>query len=149
MHQIGPALLIGSASEACNNEAIKRKHFKQEDITMKTYTMNNEKKAIKELNPNDLNEISGGFLAEIVNDSAHLKDLGLLPDTVGDIYTLFNWDDATSFVEGGWAKVGITCVTCFDSCNKYYYQGKRIRRDDALEIAKKACIKGPQIGPRV
>ncbi len=100
------------------------------------------------MNPDDLNKASGGFLSEIVNDSIYLKDLGLLPDTVGDIYTLFNWDDATSFVEGGWAKVGITCVTSYECCNEYYYQGQKISRDDALEIAKRACIKGPQIGPK-
>ena len=103
--------------------------------------MSNEEKDIKELSLNDLSEVSGGFLREIVNDSAHLKDLGLLSDTVGDAYTLFNWDKATKFVEGGWAKVGITCVTSYGSHNSYYYQGREIDRDDAWEIAKKACNK--------
>ena len=116
---------------------------------MKTYNMNNEKKDNKELSPDDLKEVSGGFLSEIVHDSIYLKDLGLLPDTVGDIYTLCHWDDTTSFVEGGWAKVGITCVTSYECCNDYYYQGQKISRDDTLEIARKACIKGPKIGPIV
>ncbi|MBE7070495.1 MAG: hypothetical protein E7386_08340 [Ruminococcaceae bacterium] len=116
---------------------------------MKTCTMNIEKNAIQELNYDDMNEIAGGFSSEVVNDSIYLKKLGLLHDTVSDIQTLFHWVEATKFVEGGWAKVGITCVTIYQSCNFYYYQGKMVSRDDALEIAKKACIKGPKIGPRV
>ena len=116
---------------------------------MKTCNINIEKKAIKELNPNDLNDISGGFPSETVYDSIYLKELGLINDTFGDIHILFNWEEDTSLVEGGWAKVGITCVTAFDSCNYYYYQGEMISRGDALEIAKKACIKGPQIGSGV
>ncbi len=115
---------------------------------MNTDAANKEKKDIEKLNTDELSEISGGFLGEIVNDSIYLNDLGLLPDSVGDIYTLFNLDEATSFVEKGWAKVGITCVTSYECCNDYYYQGQKIRRDDALEIARKACIKGPQIGPK-
>ena len=103
----------------------------------------------KKLNANELEQISGGFLGEIVHDSIYLNELGLLPNSVGDIYTLGHWAEATSFVEGGWAKVGITCVTSFECCNEYYYQGQSIRRDDALEIARKACIKGPQIGHKV
>ena len=112
---------------------------------MITNNPNNEKKAVKELNSDDLNAVSGGFLSEVVHDSAELKDLGLLDRTVGDIYTLFHWDESTSFVESGWAKIGIVCVTRAGSHNSYFYQGKEIRRDDALEFAKKACIKGPQI----
>ena len=100
---------------------------------------------IKELNTDELKVVSDGFLSEIVHDSAALKDLGLLDRTVGDIYTLFNWDESTAFVEAGWAKAGIVCVTREGSHNSYFYQGKEIRRDDALEFAKKACIKGPQI----
>ncbi len=116
---------------------------------MKPCDMNTDKNDIKKLNPDDLNEITGGFSSEVEYDSIYLNKLGLLHDSVGDIYNLFHWEEASSFVEGGWAKVGITCVTSYFSCNYYYYQGEMISRDDALEIAKKACIKGPQIGPRV
>lgn len=115
---------------------------------MKTNTKDNGKN-IKELSPDELNKISGGFLSDIVHDSEYLNELGFLPHDVGDIHTLFNWDESTKFVEEGWAKVGITCVTSFECCNEYYYRGQQISRDDALEIARKACIKGPQIGPRV
>ena len=107
------------------------------------------KKDIKRLSPDDLNKVYGGRLGEIVHDSIYLNELGLLPDNVGDIYTLLHWDEATSFVEKGWAKVGITCVTSYECPNDYYYQGQQISRDDALEIARKSCIKGPQIGPRL
>lgn len=116
---------------------------------MKTDTKIIENKSIKKLNPNDLTEVTGGFPSETVYDSIYLKDLGLINDKFGDIHILFNWEEDTSLVEEGWAKVGITCVTAFDSCNYYYYQGNMISRDDALEIAKNACIKGPKIGPRV
>ena len=58
---------------------------------MKTCNINNEEKAIKELNPNDLNDISGGFPSETVYDSIYLKALGLINDTFGDINILFNW----------------------------------------------------------
>ena len=57
---------------------------------MKTCNTNIEKKAIKELNSNDLNEISGGFPSETVYDSIYLKELGLINDTFGDIHILFN-----------------------------------------------------------
>ncbi len=116
---------------------------------MKTCNMNIEKKAIKELTPDDLNEIAGGLSGEVVLDSIYLKKLGLLYDTVSDVYTLFHWGEATSFVEDGWAKVGITCVTSYVNCNCYYYQGEMISRNEALKIAKNTCIKGPQIGPVV
>ena len=118
-------------------------------MTMITNTSNNEKKPIRELNTDDLNAVSGGFLSEVVHDSAELKELGLLDRTVGDIYTLSHWDESTAFVEAGWAKIGITCVTRLGSHNFYYYQGKELRRDDALEFAKKACIKGPQIKQKI
>ena len=116
---------------------------------MKTCNMNIEKKAIKELTPDDLNEIAGGLSGEVVLDSIYLKKLGLLYDTVSDVYTLFHWGEATSFVEDGWAKVGITFVTSYLDCNYYYYQGEMISRNAALKIAKNTCIKGPQIGPGV
>ncbi|MBE7072821.1 MAG: hypothetical protein E7383_08790 [Ruminococcaceae bacterium] len=116
---------------------------------MKTCNMNIEKKAIKELSPDDLNEVAGGLSGEVVLDSIYLNKLGLLYDTVSDIYTLFHWGEATSFVEDGWAKVGITCVTSYMNCNCYYYQGEMISRNNALKIARNTCIKGPQIGPMV
>lgn len=116
---------------------------------MKTCNMNIEKKAIKELTLDDLNEIAGGLSGEVVLDSIYLNKLGLLYDTVSDVYTLFHWGEATSFVEDGWAKVGITCVTSYLDCNYYYYQGEMISRNAALKIAKNTCIKGPQIGTGV
>ena len=114
---------------------------------MKTYNMNNDKKDNKELSPDDLKKASGGFLSEIVHDSIYLKDLGLLPDTVGDIYTLCHWDDATSFVEGGWAKVGITCVTSYECCNNYYYQGQKSVEMMLWKSLKKHALKDRRLAP--
>ena len=45
-----------------------------------------------------------------------------------------------------WSKVGITCNTDFLCANQYYFEGKNITREEAVEIAEKAMIKGPKIG---
>ena len=101
---------------------------------------------IRDLNMEQLGIVSGGNEIETQDDSHKLFKLGLLDETYNDGELTFDWDRCSSNIDAAWAKVGITCVTNFVCINKYYFEGRKITRTEALEIAKNKMIKGPKIG---
>ena len=101
---------------------------------------------IRNINLEQLGKVSGGNELETQEDSEKLFKLGLLDKPYGDDDLAFDWHRSSSNIDAAWAKVGITCVTNFLCVNKYFYEGKKITRTEALEIAKNAMIKGPKIG---
>lgn len=101
---------------------------------------------IRELTIDQLGIVSGGNEIETQDDSHKLFKLGLLDETYNDGELTFDWERCSSNIDAAWAKVGITCVTRFAYVNLYYYEGKKITRSEALEIAKNKMIKGPKIG---
>ena len=134
-HHNGPALVIGLVTCACNNEG--NKEIFQEDTKM---TSN------KELTINQLGGISGGNTTETCMDISLFYKLGLITEFIGSLDVAFDWENSSIKVDTAWAKVGITCVSKYVYLNEYYYQGKKITRDEAVKIAEDAMIKGPQIG---
>ena len=104
-----------------------------------------KKAAKKELDINELQGVSGGYLGEVTEDSELLHKLGLIDEEVSDYDVMFHWESSSAKVDGGWAKVGITCVSTYDFFNKYFYQGKAISRKKAYEIVRDAILKGPKI----
>ena len=101
---------------------------------------------IRDLTIDQLGIVSGGNEIETQEDSENLFKLGLLDEAYGDDDLAFDWNRCSSNIDAAWAKVGITCVTRFVYVNLYYYEGKKITRSEALEIAKNTMIKGPKIG---
>ncbi len=101
---------------------------------------------IRDLTIDQLGIVSGGNEIETHEDSHKLFKLGLLDEAYGDDDLTFDWARCSSNIDAAWAKVGITCVTNFVCVNQYYYEGKKIARTEALEIAKNKMIKGPKIG---
>ena len=101
---------------------------------------------IRDLNLDQLGKVSGGNEVETNNDSKKLYKLGLLDKCYGSIDFTFDWKTCSAKIDEAWAKVGITCVTDFICANQYYFDGKEITREEAVEIAEKAMIKGPKIG---
>jgi len=93
----------------------------------------------------DLEKVTGGTAGETTGDSENLHKLGLIDEELGFLDVTFHWESSSAKVDEAWAKVGVTCVTCFDFGNMYFYQGQRISRTKANEIASAACIKGPKI----
>ena len=100
----------------------------------------------RDLNMDQLGKVSGGSEVDTNNDSYMLHKLGLLDAHYGSFDLTFNWASCTAKIEEAWAKLGITCVTNFVCANQYFYEGKRISRKEAVEIAQNTMIKGPQIG---
>jgi hypothetical protein len=98
-----------------------------------------------ELDIKNLQDVSGGYLGEVTEDSELLHKLGLIDAEVNDYDVMFHWESSSAKVHEGWAKVGITSVTVYDFFNKYFYQGKVISRKKAYEIARDAILKGPKI----
>ena len=101
---------------------------------------------IRNINMDQLGKVSGGNEIETQEDSHKLFKLGLLDEAYGDDDLTFDWLRCSSNIDAAWAKVGITCVTNFVCVNQYYFEGKKITRTEALEIAKNTMIKGPKIG---
>ena len=101
---------------------------------------------IRDLTIDQLGIVSGGNEIETQEDSENLFKLGLLDEAYGDDDLAFDWNRCSSNIDAAWAKVGITCFTNFVCINKYYFEGRKITRTEALEIAKNKMIKGPKIG---
>ena len=101
---------------------------------------------IRDLNLDQLGKVSGGNEVDTQNDSYKLHKLGLLDEYYGSFDLTFSWASCTAKIEEAWAKIGITCVTDFICANQYYYEGKKITRKEAVEIAENTMIKGPKIG---
>ncbi|MBR3461085.1 MAG: hypothetical protein IKH20_00235 [Clostridiales bacterium] len=99
----------------------------------------------KELDINELQGVSGGYLGEVTGDSELLHNLGLIDEELGLFDLLIHWESNSAKVDEGWGKVGVTCESVYDFSNAYFYQGKKISRTKAYEIAKNAVLKGPQI----
>jgi len=84
------------------------------------------------LTDEQLEMINGGSFTETVDDSKYLKARGLIDDDFGELYAMFHWGTASSTVDAGWAKIGVTCVTKpLGEKNLYFYQGKQISRGEA------------------
>lgn len=101
---------------------------------------------IRQLNIDQLGTVSGGNEVETNKDSKKLYKLGLLDECYGSFDLTFDWAGCSAKIDEAWSKVGITCNTDFLCANQYYFEGKKITREEAVEIAEKAMIKGPKIG---
>ncbi|MBO4450590.1 MAG: hypothetical protein J5777_08380 [Clostridiales bacterium] len=99
----------------------------------------------KELSIIELDSISGGTSGQTRSDSKLLHKLGIIDEDFNDFELLFKWESSSAKVDSGWAKLGITCVTCYDFDNQYFYKGKPISWNKAQEMARMSAVKGPQI----
>ncbi len=98
-----------------------------------------------ELNTEQLDQVNGGVIGESMKDSEVLYKLGILKEDIGFSELTFHWKTYSPKVDEAWSSIGITSVSHPASPNEYFYQGKSITQDEAIQIAKDLMIKGPQI----
>ena len=90
------------------------------------------------LNDKQLDNISGGTINETSADSQILaKNFNATSFTYNKVETLFNWDNASTTVDKGWAKLGIRCITKPFSKNEYYYGTQKLNRGEAILLVEK------------
>lgn len=82
-----------------------------------------------------LDEVSGGHYDETCKDTEFLKDIGLVDISHSEFVAFFCSGPARTTAATGWSKVGISFIGNYRSINEYYYNGKRIFRDEAMKIA--------------
>lgn len=99
----------------------------------------------RELTIDQLGKVSGGNTVETTKDVALLTRLGLINEFIGSLDVAFDWENSSAKVDFAWAKIGITCVSNYVYLNEYYYQGKKITRKEAVQIAEDTMIQGPKI----
>lgn len=96
-------------------------------------------------NNTDLKRMSGGALAELVQDSEVLCRLGLMEDIYRETDTVLEWSEFASKVVAAYRKVGVICISGFSKRNKYFYLGVEVSRQDAQMIAENTIMKGNKI----
>ena len=94
---------------------------------------------LNKLSDEELDKVAGGTVGDTAEDSKLLYNYGLVDDWHGSIATGFYWGSYSAAVDEGWAKAGITCCTVPFGANKYWLDGKRISRDEAVAHLKKTC----------
>ena len=99
----------------------------------------------KELNTEQLDQVNGGVIGDSMKDSEVLYKLGILKEDIGFAELTFHWNTYSAKVDDAWSSIGITSVSHPASPNEYFYQGKSITQDEAIQIAKDLMIKGPKI----
>lgn len=83
---------------------------------------------------NRLNMVTGGSFDETSIDSQALYFKGFMDEQFDVSDLVFHWLSESAKVDAGWAKAGITCVTCPFYSNRYYIKNKRISRDTAMKM---------------
>ena len=92
------------------------------------------------LSDKELDQVAGGSFGQTRVDSKFLYNYGLI--NTWHSCTIFFWKSASSDVDRGWAKAGITCVTKpFLANNQYFKDGKEISREEAYKIVKEKFSK--------
>ena len=89
---------------------------------------------MKKLMENKLNMVTGGDVYDTAVDSQALYFKGYMNEQFDFTDLLFRWIDNSKKVDEGWARAGITSVTCFNDYNRYYKDGKRISRKTAMKL---------------
>ena len=82
---------------------------------------------------NKLNMVTGGDFAQSGFDSRVLHSAGYMDEDRDTFDLMFHWNKESPKVDAGWAKAGITCVTCPFGNNRYYMNNKRIARCVAMK----------------
>ena len=83
---------------------------------------------------NEMNMVTGGDFWETSDDSCALKHHGYMDESFSPAELMAHWIKNSAKVDQGWAKVGITCVTCPFGANRYYKDGKQISQNLAWYI---------------
>lgn len=99
----------------------------------------------KDINPEELEKVSGGNLGMTGSDGAFFCEIGVMSDYYSATGLMFHWESGSAQVDEAWAKFGITCVSAPIGNNLYYYQGKEISRLDALELVMQMTGKSVDI----
>ena len=97
-----------------------------------------------ELNIEQLDQVNGGVIGDSMEDSKVLYKLGILKEEIGGSDLTFHWNTYSAKVDEAWKSIDIICVSHPTSPNEYFYQGKSITQDEAIQIAKNLMIKGPK-----
>ena len=84
------------------------------------------------MSEDELDNVAGGTPGETAEDSKLLYEHGLLNDYHGWWHTSFNWKTDSAEVDAAWAKAGITCVKKPGFKNKYFKDGEKISREEAI-----------------
>ena len=89
---------------------------------------------MERINDEQMEMINGGGFAQTASESALLKKAGLMDESYDKFELMFKWISGSAKVDAAWAKAGITCVTKPCKKNQYFYEGKEISRDEAIEM---------------
>ena len=92
---------------------------------------------LEKLTDEQLDQIAGGSINEVSDDSSFLLKYRLISDKFDRIDTTTNWNKVSTMVEQGWSKAGIHCFTRPFGKNTYEYEGKKINRGEAMLIVEK------------
>ena len=92
---------------------------------------------LEKLTDEQLEQIAGGSINEVSDDSSFLLKYYLVPDNFNKFETPAHWDKISTMVEQGWSKAGIHCFTRPFGKNTYEYDGKKISRGEAMLIVEK------------
>ena len=95
-----------------------------------------DKYADEKLSDEELDQVAGGAdWQEIAADSRFLNDLAGLCDRFGSTRAFFDTNKVAEEAKSGWGKVGIEFYFRPGVGNKYYLDGKRISRNEAIRYA--------------
>ena len=92
------------------------------------------KKEMEKIMEKELNMVTGGNFEETSLDSQALCFEGFMDEQFDVSDLVFHWLRDSAKVDTGWAKAGITCVTCPFYSNRYYVNNRRITRDTAMRM---------------
>ena len=90
---------------------------------------------LEKMSDEELENVAGGTYKETAADSRFLNDLAGLCDRFGSTRAFFDTNKVAEEAKSGWGKVGIEFYFRPGVGNKYYLDGKRISRNEAIRYA--------------
>ncbi len=87
---------------------------------------------MNKLNEEELINVSGGSISQVLDDVKHLKAKGLIAKDY-NLDEPERWIDAKKVLREAWEKAGVVCVANYSEDNKYYRGVHEITREEALK----------------
>ncbi len=94
--------------------------------------------AVKEMNIEDLEIVTGGTIGHTDRDGRFLAAIGVMDSEFGTWDTTFHWNSSSKKLDDAWNKVGVRCVSSPVWDNVYYINGKPVSRENAIKYVAKS-----------
>ena len=102
-------------------------------MTAATHTTDAKNVAACKLDDAELAAVCGGGIGQTVGDAAILKKKGYMSEDVGFFDTCAHWHENANKVGRAWLKAGLEVGLSYAYNNKYWIDGRRVSRTEALE----------------